>query len=583
MYEFLKLILNTMKKNVLFLLLPLLAACNHKPKAKADLIIHHALIYTVDQKFSTAESMAIKDGKILALGSNDSIGSFFEATETVNAGGKPVVPGLIDAHCHFFGYGMGLQEVDLTGTKSFDEVIQRIREALKAHPAYENGPKDTAQHWICGRGWDQNNWAVKEFPVRDKLDSLFPYNPIKLTRIDGHALISNKKALDLAGISGQSKIAGGMIVTRTNKNGTTEATGVLVDNAMSLIDKVIPPATPDRIRQALKEAQAKCFEVGLTTLDDAGLDKKIVDLINEMQTSGELKMRIYAMLSDNEENFKYYLEKGPFKTDRLNVRSFKFYADGALGSRGACLLKPYADKPGQQGFLLKPVAYYKEMASRIFQSGFQMNTHCIGDSAVRLMLSIYCDTYDSFMKKSKSSQFHLDSRWRIEHFQVSTSEDIARLSAYPKNIIPSIQPTHATSDMYWAGSRLGTERLKWAYAYNAQLKAAGILALGTDFPVEDISPFKTFYAATARMDSKGFPAGGFQIENALSREDALRGMTIWAAYSNFEEKEKGSLEPGKLADFVILDTDLMKTDVKNILGTRVIATYINGEKVFGRQ
>jgi predicted amidohydrolase YtcJ len=572
-----------MKKNFLILLLPLLAACSQRPKTKADLIIHHALIYTVDAKFSTAESMAIKDGRILAVGSNDSIGSLFEAGETVNAGGKPVVPGLIDAHCHFFGYGMGLQEVDLVGTKSFDEVIQRIRAALQAHPGYENGPKDTTQHWICGRGWDQNSWAVKEFPVRDKLDSLFPYNPVKLTRIDGHALISNKKALDLAGITGQTKISGGMIVTRTNRKGVREATGLLVDNAMNLVDKVIPPATPDRIRMALKEAQAKCLEMGLTTLDDAGLDKKIVDLINEMQTKGQLKMRIYAMLSDNEENIKYYLKEGPFKTDRLNVRSFKFYADGALGSRGACLLKPYSDKPGQQGFLLKPVAYYKEMASRIFQSGFQMNTHCIGDSAVRMILGIYCDTYDSFMKKSSNGRFHLDSRWRIEHFQVNTADDIARLNAYPKNIIPSVQPTHATSDMYWAESRLGKDRLKWAYAYNAQLKAAGILALGTDFPVEDISPFKTFYAAVARMDSKGFPAGGFQMENALSREDALRGMTCWAAYANFEEKEKGSLEPGKMADFVILDTDLLKAETKDLLGTKVLATYINGEKVFGKQ
>jgi predicted amidohydrolase YtcJ len=322
----------------------------------------------------------------------------------------------------------------------------------------------------------------------------------------------------------------------------------------------------------------------LTTVDDAGLMKYEIDAIDELQKQGKLKMRVYAMLSDSTPNYKYYLEKGPYKTDRLNVCSFKFYADGALGSRGACLLKPYADKKVWKGFLLNTPDHFSEKAKIMIDKGFQMNTHCIGDSAVRLLQHIYMFPYGYKENKDGSISMTIcndclsskKARWRIEHYQVINRKDLENA----QNVIPSVQPTHATSDMYWAKDRLGNERVKYAYAYKDLLKAAGLLALGTDFPVEDISPFKTFYAAVFRKDSKGFPEGGFQMENALTREETIKGMTIWAAYSNFEEKEKGSLEKGKFADFVILDTDIMKCSEKNILTSKVLSTYLNGEKVY---
>jgi predicted amidohydrolase YtcJ len=307
--------------------------------------------------------------------------------------------------------------------------------------------------------------------------------------------------------------------------------------------------------------------MGITTVDDAGLMKDDVDVIDSLQQSGKLKTRVYAMLSDSAPNYNYYLSKGPYKTERLNVRSFKYYVDGALGSRGACLFKDYNDKPGWKGFLLSPVKHFEKYAKILNEKEFQMNAHCIGDSALHVMMTVYglyCN------EKGKH-------RWRIEHAQVSANDDFKEFSL---DIIPSVQPTHATSDMYWVEERLGKERAKFAYAYKQLLDASGIIALGTDFPVEDISPFKTFYAAVARQDVKGFPEKGFQMENALSRVEALKGMTIWAAYSNFEEKEKGSLEKGKMADFIILDQDIMKCDLKEVLKTKVLHTYINGENVF---
>jgi hypothetical protein len=296
-----------------------------------------------------------------------------------------------------------------------------------------------------------------------------------------------------------------------------------------------------------------------------------VDLIDEMHKNGELKMRVYAMLTDNKENLDYYLQHGIYKTDRLNVRSFKFYADGALGSRGACLLEDYSDKKGWKGFLLSKPEYFREIAEKMFEKKFQMNTHCIGDSANRFLLN----TYGSVLKGKN------DKRWRIEHAQVIGKNDFEKFGMY--SVVPSVQPTHATSDMYWAKDRLGEERIKSAYAYKDLLKAAGIVALGTDFPVEDINPLYTFYAAVVRKDLKGFPKDGFQMENALNREETLKGMTIWAAYANFEEKEKGSIEPGKFADFVILDKDIMKINIDSVPNVKVLATYLNGEKVYSQK
>lgn len=562
----------SIRYQVLGFILGVLILSSCSSKKQVDLIIFNANIYTVDSAFSSAESFAVKDGKFIAVGSSEEIQEQYEATETIDAEGKAVYPGFIDSHCHFYGYGEGLQEVDLVGTKSFDEVIERV-------VAYS---KSNKSEWIIGRGWDQNDWEVKEYPNKQKLDSLFPNIPVILERVDGHAALVNDAAFKAAGIVGNEKIVGGTIEqiawpAHTFDNKPMKAwilTGIVIDNAVDLIKKVIPKPSTDRIKNSLLAAEKNCFAVGLTTVDDAGLEKNIVDAIDALQKSGELKMRVYAMLTDNAENAREYLRSkklSTYKTDRLNVCSFKFYADGALGSRGACLLSPYSDKSDQRGFLLSKPEHFDSMATEMSSHNFQMNTHCIGDSAVKMM--------NHLISKYKEAK---DMRWRIEHFQVTTEEDIALLTDMGKkgNLIPSVQPTHATSDMYWAKDRLGEERVKYAYAYNDLLKAAGMLALGTDFPVENINPMYTFYAAVARKDLKGFPEGGFQMENALSRENTLKGMTIWGAYANFEEKEKGSIEIGKFADFVIMENDIMKCEIDKVPTTKVVCTYVNGEKVY---
>jgi predicted amidohydrolase YtcJ len=306
-------------------------------------------------------------------------------------------------------------------------------------------------------------------------------------------------------------------------------------------------------------------------VDDCGLDYKSVMLLDELQKKGELKMRIYAMLTDRKDNYDFLFAKGKIKTDRLNVRSFKLYADGALGSRGACLLQPYLDQPGWSGFLVSTPQHLDSAANLIAVHGFQMCTHAIGDSGNRTVLNIYA----KYLKGKN------DLRWRIEHAQVINKNDFHLFG--DNNIIPSVQPTHATSDMYWATNRLGEERVKGAYAYHDLLNENGWIPLGTDFPVEDISPFKTFYAAVVRKDAKGWPEKGYQVENALSRKEALMGMTIWAAKSNFEEQEKGSIEKGKFADFILVDKDMMLMGENDILHTKVLMTFVNGEKVFPKE
>ncbi len=528
---------------------------------KVELILHHGTVYTVDSSFSIVEAFAVNRGAIVATGSNEMILKNYQALQTIDLKGKAVYPGFIDAHCHFYAYGLGLNNADLTGSKSFKEVLDIVLSHAKEFPV----------EWVVGRGWDQNTWAVKEFPDKQLLDSLFPDKPVLLTRIDGHAALANQAALNKANITAETKVDGGVIgITNKNNNKEVKLTGMLIDNAVDLVKKVIPEPSPFEKKEALVRAQEKCFAVGLTTVDDAGMDKDMVRIISDLQNKHLLKMRMYIMLNPTQENKDYAFQFGVFDKPRLHICSFKLYADGALGSRGACLLAPYHDKPEQQGFLLQSPDYYKQLCKEFYEHGFQVNTHCIGDSAVRFILH----TYGEFLKGKN------DRRWRIEHAQIINENDFDLFGKY--SIIPSVQPTHATSDMYWVKDRIGIERLKGGYAYERLLKQNGIVAGGSDFPVESINPLFGFYAAVVRKDQKDFPNDGFQIENRLSRVEALKAMTIWAAYANFEEKVKGSIEAGKYADFVILENDIMKADAKDLYKIKVSQTYLDGKTVYDK-
>jgi len=536
-----------MKKLTFLILLLAIVGCSQKEQA--DLIVTNANIYTVDSEFQNAEAFAVKDGKFIEVGSSETILEKFESVNSLDAEGQTIVPGFIDAHCHFLGLGRNQQAVNLVGTTSFEEVLQRVVD-------FQNEKK---LDYIIGRGWDQNDWEVQEFPDNKLLNQLFPNTPIALTRVDGHAIICNEAALKLGKVTAASKIDGGEVMLKDG-----ELTGVLVDNAEELVMQYWPRSTRIATVTALLDAQKICFDYGLTTVNDAGLSITSVEIIDSLQKSGDLKIRVYAMVSASKDNVDYYINKGIIKTDRLNVRSFKFYADGALGSRGAMMREPYSDKPGHHGLMVNDIETLKETASKIANSEFQMNTHAIGDSANHAVLQ----TYKSVLEGKK------DRRWKIEHAQVISPEDFEMFN----DIIPSIQPTHATSDMYWAEDRVGADRIKGAYAYKDLLNSYGKVVLGTDFPVEHVSPFYTFYAAVARQDLKQYPEGGYQMENALTREETLKGMTIWAAYSNFEENEKGSIEAGKLADFIILSKDIMDVPADEIPDVTVKETYVDGVK-----
>lgn len=534
-------------------MLTLMAACS-EPAPEADLLVFNANIYLVDEAFSQAEAFAVNDGRIIAIGTNDQLLDQYRYKRQYDAGGNTIVPGLIDGHAHLYNLGMSMQQVDLVGTTSYQEVLERVA-------AFQD---EKQLPFIEGRGWDQNDWPVKEFPTKEMLDSLFPDIPVALRRIDGHALWVNSKALEMAGITSQTRMEGGEVVLKDG-----EPSGILVDSPMQLISAIVPPPSRELQIRALQEAEARCMDLGLTTVNDAGLSRSVIELIDSLQQAGEMKLRVYAMVSNTPENLDHFLDNtGKIKTDRLNVRSVKVYGDGALGSRGAALRAPYSDQAGHFGAMITPEEDLEALALRISRAGFQMNTHAIGDSANVSVLR----AYELALKDSR------DARWKIEHAQVVSAADFDRFST---NMIPSVQPTHATSDMYWAEDRLGEERIRGAYAFKTLLDKAGMVVLGTDFPVERVNPMHTFYAAVARKDLEQYPEGGYRMEEALSREETLRGMTIWAAYSNFEEGEKGSLELGKLADFTVLDKDLMTADEDQLPHINVLATFISGEQVAG--
>ena len=522
-------------------------------KSEVDLIVYNGNIYTVDNDFKVANAIAIKDGLFYDIGENE-IKNKYHSKETINLNGATVLPGLIDAHCHFYGLGLNQQVIDLVGTLSFDEVVSKIKLNSNINSKV-----------IKGSGWDQNDWDIKEFPNKSRLDMLYPNTPVVLERIDGHAYLVNQKALDLAKITIDTKSSDGTIVKKNGK-----LTGILIDGPMDLIDNILPELSLNEKKQALLNAEKICFKNGLTTVDDAGLSKEIILLIDSIQKKKELKIRIYAMISNSKSNLDYFLPKGPIKTPLLNVSSVKIYGDGALGSRGATLKTPYHDDPNNYGKLITNPSELKNLATRIAEANFQMNTHAIGDSTVKLLI----DTYTKVLENKK------DPRWRIEHSQIIDLED---MKGFNNKILPSVQPTHATSDMYWAEDRVGSTRIKGAYAYKTLLNKSKVIGLGTDFPVEKVNPFHTFYAAISRKDMNGYPENGFEIENALSRQETLKGMTIWAAYLNFEENEKGSIEKGKLADFIVIDRDVMSVKIDETYKTKVLKTFVSGDLVYSIQ
>jgi len=561
----------TIFKGLLPIILMGFVSCNNR--TKSDAIYFNGRVYTVDSAFTTVSAIVVKDGKILAKGSTEEMLAEYSADQKIDLQGQTVFPGFIDAHSHFVGYGRSLYQVSLYDCQTWGEVVEKVKVFASAHPD---------EQWIRGRGWDQNKFPDKKFPTNKELNELFPDRPVLLQRVDGHAAIANSKALALGGVTVTSTINGGKIEASGGV-----LTGLLIDNAVDLVTNVVPKAGKADYGKWLKKAQENCFAQGLTTVSDCGLAYYDVKVVDSLQREGILDMKMYVMLSDdgativdymkerdrvlasgNSELKQCYVGKGPYKTKNLFVKGVKAYADGALGSRGACLKKEYSDQHGWVGFLLSTPQHFDSLAATLVNTDMQLCTHAIGDSGNHIVLGIY----------GKHLKGKNDKRWRIEHAQVVDGIDFGAFGMH--SIVPSVQPTHATSDMYWAGDRLGAERLKGAYAYKQLLNENGWLPLGTDFPVEDISPIKTFYAAVVRKDSKGFPEGGFQKENALTREQALRGMTIWAAKASFLENEIGSLEVGKNADFVVLDRDIMRVSEDSILGTQVYYTYLDGKRVY---
>jgi len=545
-----------LKKRCLLLLstLPLLIVTHScSMKKQVDTLVYHARIYTVNDSNQVSDAMVIDQGKVVATGTRDELENGYLPVHELDAGGFAIFPGFIDAHCHFHGLALSLRWVDLVGCLSFDEVVDRV---VLADTLNMDG-------WLTGRGWDQNLWTVKEFPDKEILDERWPDRPVVLVRIDGHSVLANQEALNRAGITDNHHFSPGEVEVRDGK-----MTGILSETAADYIRSMIPK--PDRAAtlNLLKEAQEQCFSYGLTGISDAGLDYPTLSLLDSALQAGQLKIHVYAMVEPSEENIEAFIKRGPYRHDRFHVCAIKFYADGSLGSRTALLKEPYSDDPSKTGIQVASPDTLREICKLALDHDYQVCIHCIGDQAVQEVLEVYAE----FLRGNN------DRRWRIEHAQVVDPSDLEMFGAY--SVIPSVQATHATSDMYWAGNRLGPVRIKWAYAYKDLLDQNGWIPNGTDFPIERISPLLTFYAAVARKDVDGFPADGFQMENALTREQALRSITIWAAKADFEEDEYGSLEPGKWADFVILDQDIMEIPIEKVPEVNVLQTWSHGERVY---
>jgi len=523
----------------------------------ADLVVRNAHIVAMDGRGTTAQAMAVKDGRVLALGKEQEILNAHRGARVVDVKGATVYPGLIDAHSHLLGYALGLGRLNVVGTTSYEEVVGAVS---KASPG--------AAGWVRGRGWDQNDWEERNFPDRAPLDSLHPDTPVVLQRIDGHAVLANRAALEASSMWDVGEVPGGEVLRRPD--GTP--TGVLIDGAAdSLLARIPKPGRAEK-QQALAEAERNLLACGLTTVTDAGLDWADILLLDSLHQTGDLKLRVVAMANPTRANLDSMVAHGGIRTEKLVAESFKFYMDGALGSRGAALLQPYDDRPGHRGLLLQDLAVYRAQLTEVLDAGFQAATHAIGDSAARLVLTMYGELLVG----------PNDLRWRMEHAQVIHPDDLPKFGMHA--VIPSVQPTHATSDMYWAGERLGRARIRRAYAYQDLHGQLGMLPLGTDFPVEDIDPRKTHLAAVARQDANRTPKEGFHLDQALTPDQSLLGMTLWAALASRMEAEVGSLEPGKRADFVVVDRDwLLLDDPHEVLSSNVLQTYMDGTLLHSTQ
>jgi predicted amidohydrolase YtcJ len=526
----------------------------------AMLYIGATVVAGADQQPQKDWAIYVEDGVIREVGPRAELQRAHPVTNTLAVLNGTILPGLTDAHGHLYGLGVALDIVDLTDTQSFDEVIARVLKRAATTPRGE---------WIIGRGWDQNDWPVKEFPTAAMLDAALPDHPVSLTRVDGHASVVNTAALRAAGVTAATADPeGGRIIRDASGN----PTGTFIDAATDLVDAHVPaPSAAQRKARVLAAAQNIAAN-GLTGLHDAGIDGLTIAAVKELIDEKRFPIRVYGMLGDNDALLATWFANGPLVDygGRLTVRSVKLYADGALGSRGAALLAPYSDDPTNSGLMLATPQHLAEVAARGRRGGFQINAHAIGDRGVRNVI-------DAYAKAGVETK----DRFRIEHLQVIALEDVPRL--VERGIIASMQPTHATSDMYWAEARVGPERVKGAYAWRTVLNAGGRLALGSDFPVESVNPFFGIYAAVTRQDQKQWPAGGWYPAERLTLAEAIRGFTADAAYAAFEEQSRGTIEPGKLADFTIVEGDLYATPAADLYKTKVLYTVVGGEVVFGRK
>ncbi|MDP1889578.1 MAG: amidohydrolase family protein [Gemmatimonadaceae bacterium] len=528
----------------------------------ADLIVTNARIYTSDDTRPVVEAVAVAGGKVLFAGNTaGAMALKGAATRILDLGGRTVIPGMIDAHGHVTGLGDALHIVDLTGTSTYDEVVARVAERAKATPKGQ---------WVLGRGWDQNDWGDTRFPTHDKMTAAVPDHPVYIVRVDGHAGLANLKALQAAGVTAASQDPSGGHIERAADGSPS---GVFVDNAQGLVRRAIPRQTRDDVKLAIVDAVREAQRWGLTGVHDAGAGATALDVYEELAKSGQMKFRLYAMISDDAPTIDAWFKRGPLMdayNGSLWVRSIKLYSDGALGSRGAALLEPYSDDPKNIGLLVSAPAHIQDVATRALKAGFQINTHAIGDRGNRLVL----DAYAAALKAAPTA----DHRFRVEHAQILNFDDVSRFASL--GVIPSMQASHQTSDMYWAGARLGAQRLLGAYAWRSLLNTGVVVPNGSDFPVEQVNPLISFHSAVSRQDARDWPPGGWYPAERMTREEALKSITIWAAYSGFQEKVLGSLTPGKYADFVVLDQDIMRVPPELLLRTKVLQTWVGGTRVY---